>query len=367
MGEAAELIGAIDCDVHPAVPRMRALLPYLDDHWREQVTLRGIDGMDSSSYPPFAPANCRPDWRVEGSKPSCDLGLLRTHVLDAFGSRYAILNCLYAAQAAYNADFGAALARAINDWIATEWLEHEGRLRASIILPIQDPDQAVEEIERRAADEGFVQALVPAAAEMLFGKRFYWPIWAALERHRLPLCIHAGSTFRHATTSNGWPSYYLEDYVVQSHAFQAQLLSLAAEGVFNRFPGLTVVLAEAGFTWLPQFLWRANKTWRALRAEVPWVDRAPAELIRDHVRFTLQPVDLPPEPGVLAEVIDQIGTDRFLLFATDYPHWHFDGIEALPEGLPPGLARKVLIDNPLETYGRLAPVTAALREKGSLR
>ena len=25
----------VDCDVHPTVPGMAALLPYLDDHWRE--------------------------------------------------------------------------------------------------------------------------------------------------------------------------------------------------------------------------------------------------------------------------------------------------------------------------------------------
>ena len=34
----------IDCDIHPGLEGTRAsLLPYLDDHWREQVTSRGID------------------------------------------------------------------------------------------------------------------------------------------------------------------------------------------------------------------------------------------------------------------------------------------------------------------------------------
>jgi uncharacterized protein len=27
-------VHAIDCDVHPNVPAMKALLPYLDDFWR---------------------------------------------------------------------------------------------------------------------------------------------------------------------------------------------------------------------------------------------------------------------------------------------------------------------------------------------
>jgi uncharacterized protein len=42
-----------------------------------------------------------------------------------------------------------------------------------------------------------------------------------------------------------------------------------------------------------------------------------------------------------------------LLFSTDYPHWQFDGDAALPEGLPRDLARKIMIDNPRETYSRL--------------
>ncbi len=29
--------GAIDCDLHPAVPAMSVLVPYLDDYWREMV------------------------------------------------------------------------------------------------------------------------------------------------------------------------------------------------------------------------------------------------------------------------------------------------------------------------------------------
>ena len=46
-----------------------------------------------------------------------------------------------------------------------------------------------------------------------------------------------------------------------------------------------------------------------------------------------------------------------LLFSTDYPHWHFDGSDALPDDLPDRLVRKILIDNPLATYSRLSPVS----------
>jgi predicted TIM-barrel fold metal-dependent hydrolase len=45
--------------------------------------------------------------------------------------------------------------------------------------------------------------------------------------------------------------------------------------------------------------------------------------------------------------------DEMLLFSTDYPHWQFDGDAVLPEGLSRELVRKIMIDNPRQTYLRL--------------
>ena len=53
----------IDCDIHPGVPDIKALLPYMNDFWQESFVARGIDGFDMMSYPLNAPITCRPDWR----------------------------------------------------------------------------------------------------------------------------------------------------------------------------------------------------------------------------------------------------------------------------------------------------------------
>jgi uncharacterized protein len=150
----------------------------------------------------------------------------------------------------------------------------------------------------------------------------------------------------------------LEDYVVQAQAFAGVLNSLITEGVFVEFPRLKVVLMESGVSWLPNYLWRANKTWRAMRAEVPWQTRPPADFVREHVRLTLQPFDEPPTARQLERIIEQIGSDEILLFSTDYPHWHFDGEDCLPDGLSPDLVRKITVDNPLATYSRLKETVA---------
>ena len=44
------------------------------------------------------------------------------------------------------------------------------------------------------------------------------------------------------------------------------------------------------------FLWRFSKFWRGARTEIPWVDRSPAEIVRDNFRLTIQPFDGPSDP-----------------------------------------------------------------------
>src|SRR5262245_15492956 len=136
--------GAIDCDLHPAPPPVKALLPYLDDYWREQIVNRHIDRMpfQLTSYPPNSPLSARPDWRS-----SRDLGALRRHALDPFGTRFAICNTLHGAFALNNEDMAAALCSAVNEWVARELLDREPRLRASILVTAHSPQLAAAEIE----------------------------------------------------------------------------------------------------------------------------------------------------------------------------------------------------------------------------
>jgi predicted TIM-barrel fold metal-dependent hydrolase len=67
--------------------------------------------------------------------------------------------------------------------------------------------------------------------------------------------------------------------------------------------------------------------------------------------MTLQPFDAPPKPGHLARLIDRLGSEEMLLFATDYPHWHDDTPEPeLPDIRNERLARKIMYDNASALY-----------------
>jgi uncharacterized protein len=347
--------GAIDCDFHPRAPKPLVLARYMDDMWRETVELRGIDSWESIAYPANAPLTQRPDWRQ--AKADADPVAAAKATLDRFGFAHAICNCLFPVQTFRDENLAAAFARALNDWLAAEWLDKDARLRGSVVLPTQSAARAVEEIERRAGDPRFVQVLMLVMGEHPLGKPLYWPIYQAAERHGFAVGIHAGSSYHHPVTGAGWPSHYLEDYAAQSLGFHTQLGSLIAEGVFVKYPKLKVVLIESGVTWLPPCLWRLSKFWRGLRNEVPWIDRSPEEFVRDHVRLTIQPFDGPPGAEHIGRLMDQLQSDAMLLFATDFPHWQYDGDQMLPPGLSSDLRRKILIDNPLATYPRLGRPT----------
>lgn len=346
---------AIDCDAHVSVPAIKALMPFLDTYWRQQFLTRGIDRLswNLTSDPPNAPINGRPDWRPKDGKPGTSLDMLREKVLDGFGVERAIVTCIYGGQALHSEDMAAVVCRATNDWLAKEWLDREPRLRASIVVPLNNPELAAEEIEHRAADRRFVQVLVLVAQGEPLGKRHHWPIYRAAEKHGLPVAVHAGSLYHHPLTANGYGSYFLEDYVAQAFAFESAVLSLVSEGVFAKFPTLKFVFQESGVTWLPAALWRFSKTWRGVRAEIPWVKRAPLDIVRDNIRLTLQPFDAPEGAGRLERFCEQMGSDRMVLFSTDFPHWHYEGADALPVDPSSALARRVLYDNPRETYPRL--------------
>lgn len=348
----------IDCDIHNTVPSVDALEPYLEDRWLKHARTFGMrlhhGYAQGIPYPKVSSGGgARTDsWPPSGLPPGADLDFMREQHLDVLEMECGILNCLFPKVGEQlNEEYGAALARATNDWQIAEWLEEETRLRASVVVNYENAELAAEEIDRVAAHPGFVQVvLLPRTKEPL-GKRRYWKIYEAAERHGLPIGIHFAGLGGNPVTSSGWPSYYIEDHTAMSMAFQSQVTSLVFEGVFERFPNLRVTMLEGGFAWAPSLMWRMDKHWKRLHEEVPFLKRPPSEYVREHMRFTTQPMEEPPDPKHLLQVIDHLGSEEMLMFATDYPHWDFDEPErAFQVRLPEDLKRKIFSENARATY-----------------
>lgn len=349
------LQSVIDCDVHCNVPSVRVLFPYLSDYWKETIQQTGFKGATDNYYPAGADLSVRPGTKPENGPAGSDLELLRAQALDARNVEYAILNCAYAVDGIRNPYGSAAIASAINDWLIAEWLDKEPRLRASLVIPTHYPDLAVKEIDRVGDHPGFVQVFLPGHSERPYGNRRYLPIFEAMVRHNLVAGVQFGGAPGVPPTASGWPTYFAEEAVGMAHIFQSQLTSLISEGTFAELPELRMTMVEGGWTWLPSTMWRLDKNWKGLRREIPWAIQPPSEYIRQFVRFTTQPVDAPPNPKHLQQIVDQLGSDELLLYATDYPHWHADEEEpveqaGLPVALSPERTARILSENARAWY-----------------
>jgi predicted TIM-barrel fold metal-dependent hydrolase len=350
-------LAVADGDIHPALPSLAHIKRFLSKRWADHLDTYGLlprhGFLSGPAYPKGQPDAMRRDaYPPGGGRPGSDLDFMREQHLDCNNVELGILNAIGpAVGAAQNMDFGAALARATNEWQVEAWTSRDKRLRASVAIPYEDAAASVAEIEHWAGHPDFAQVLFLSRTAEPLGQRRYWPIFEAAARAGLPIGIHAFGYGGYPVSGGGWPSYYIEEMVGHAQASQSVLTSLIVEGVFARIPTLKVVMIEAGFAWAPSLAWRLDKIWKTLRSETPHLTRAPSEYMREQIWFTTQPMEEPEQGRDLSEMIDWIGHDR-LLFATDYPHWDFDDpATALPVRLNEALAQKIFRDNARALYG----------------
>src|SRR6516225_2976798 len=151
----------VDCDVHCAPSSFDELFPYLSDYWRQYIGEAGIrlNGL-AHAYPrgvvPPAPSS---------------YSALSEQLLSESEPRFVVLNCLTGFETHRNPYFSAAVASAINDWVRSEFLERDSRLRASLVVSSVSPDDAVSEIERVGEDPRFVQVLLPVRSDLPWGHK----------------------------------------------------------------------------------------------------------------------------------------------------------------------------------------------------
>jgi len=349
-------VSIIDCDIHNAVPGLEALFPYLSEHWRQHARTIGVRGRtalaEGFDYPRGTVNACRVDaWPASGP-PGSDLALMQRQLLDPLGIAVGVLNCLTRVGVQLNHEWGAALAQAVNEWQVAEWLDKEPRLRASIVIPYEDPEAAAKEIRRAGRlHRGFVQALITARTREPLGRPQYRPIFEAASELGLPIGVHFGGIGGNAITPCGWPSFYLEDHTGMSFAFQAQLVSIVLEGVFERLPQMKVVLVEGGFAWIPPLMWRMDQHWRRLRAETPYLRQTPSDYVRTNVVLTTQPMEEPENPRHLLDLLEMMAEGPKLMFATDYPHWDFDAPDRVfPAEIPDDVRAQIFEANARQIY-----------------
>lgn len=338
----------IDTDVHNTLHHLERYLPR---EWQDRWVATGM-GVGWNYQNPRGVAR-RDVMPPNGGAPASDpLFVLSSH-MDRYGIDYAILCGPGQIPLGVDPDYMNAIASAYNDCGEDLWLSVSPRFRGSIIVNADDPVGAAAEIRRRAGNPQYAQVLLAAATRSPLGRREYRPIFETASEAGLPVAVHPGTEGAGTAwppTPVGWPSRYMEWHNILPTAYMAQVNSLVTEGVFEDFPDLRFIAIEGGIAWLPHLMWRMDKNYKALRDTAPWLRRLPSEYILDHLVLTTQPIEEPPNPEYLAQILDMIDASRTLMFSSDYPHWDFDNPDLVLRDIDPAMRARVMGGTAMEVY-----------------
>lgn len=231
-----------------------------------------------------------------------------------------------------------------NTWLAETCAESGGRLLPVSAPDFSDLDVAVAELERMRKLGSRIFLVPGHPVNDVSPAHPSWDrVWSAAVGLGMAPMLHVG--LQHARFDPGWANVggdvTLLRMIGSSHRHVAPMTliySLVYSGVFERFPNLTLLLAEVGTGWLP-FVAREIDDRISPTAELfigKWdLPLKPSEYLARNVRATpLSGGNDQPFLEILRELPDDM-----IVFSSDFPH--FEGFTD-----PLGHYREVLKDLP---------------------
>jgi predicted TIM-barrel fold metal-dependent hydrolase len=358
-------IRVVDSDVHP-VPKPGMLMDHVPEPWRSKYFLSRKTGSTIFYDPPdyaYAYAMRMDTFPPGGGFPGSEPDFAFEQLILGAGSDIGILEPQ--ARMARLPEASSAMATAFNHWLDREWLDsthnwHQ-RWRGSIVAAAEDPAGAAREIETWAGHPYMAQILIRAEPRPSWGDPMYDPVWTAAVKHDIPVSCHLsrGAFETLPMPPVGLPSYNHDFMTTYSLLAANQVMSMVFDGLFDRFPSLRIVFVEHAFSWILPLLWRMDRI-HAERSSYLELKRKPSDYVKEHIRFTTQPLDYPEDKTELTRALDWMEAEKILLFSSDYPHWTFDDPKWLVKHLPRESRERIMFRNGIETY-HLPETVPALR------
>ena len=345
----------VDCDTH-IIPR--DAFDYMEGEWvqlrpRLHFNEQGLySHCDFSARPPQVP-NTTPLRSFVDSHGGSGVDLLgmsdmdaRVRDLDKLGVDQQVLLPQFSPWAwstLLEPGLAAALARSYNRSIVGIVKEYPGKFIGSALIPLQDVEAAVREVEW-ARTNGFKAVVVDytyAVKEQPYGETLgehpeLLPFFQKVEQLDMVLYLHAVQHGHRAFNLMKFQRIGLD--IFAPHDGHMTLVSLITSGLLDDFPKLKVVYTEGGTVWIKPLFQRldarfertvldysrdAGTSARSSGGRPSLVPRKeaqpknqlpPSEYLRKNVLFTIE-----TEEQGLPEAIEYLGAGRYL-YATDYPH-----------------------------------------------
>jgi predicted TIM-barrel fold metal-dependent hydrolase len=213
-----------------------------------------------------------------------------------------------------------AYARAYNDWIYEFTCGARGRVVPIAHLALQDIPSALAEL-KRCLDRGFKGIFLPP--ETIGGRRFshpdFDPIWATCQEAGIPVCLHVIVRFNRPPGIIGQfyqPGEFRTVFGFALGGFAQvvpAMMTMVADGLFDRFERLKVLCVEAGCGWAPYIMDRMDQKAGLLGWTYPTKLR-PSDYFRRNIWVVAE-----PEERTIGATMELMGEDR-VLWGSDYPH-----------------------------------------------
>lgn len=239
-----------------------------------------------------------------------DIGEGRLEKMAEAGVDFAVLSNIGTVQGILDATPAMRLAREANDRLAEAVARHPDKLGGFATVPLQDVEAGADELERGVRQLGLKGVMVfgQTNGQYLDDERFL-PFWERAEALDVPVYLHAADAAVQPTTYVGRPELIGATWSWTAET-AAHALRLIFGGVFQRHPGLKVILGHMGET-LPYLSWRLD----AGAAQFGQDGVKPSDILKRN--FAITTASMFSDDALLCAL--RFFGDQSIMFSTDYP------------------------------------------------
>ena len=145
-------------------------------------------------------------------------------------------------------DWAIAVTRAYNDWLYETYVKRSPRFHGMALIPMQEPEAAVEELRRAVEDQGMKGAIPPSMGlAHNLGDKEYWPVYQEADRLGCCMAIHGGC---HEGLGFDNMNVYAPVHAMgHPIGIMIGLAGMVFNGIFDRYPNMKVAFLEGGVAW----------------------------------------------------------------------------------------------------------------------
>ncbi|MDA0204758.1 MAG: amidohydrolase family protein [Acidobacteria bacterium] len=237
---------------------------------------------------------------------------------------------------------GMTAARICNDWIGDLGRKHPKRFAGLIVLPLQNMNESLKELDRCVNRLGMKGILLYSnLAEKFPDEDEFRELFAEAERMDIPILLHPA----HPVTFEQTKGRSLMAGLGLMFDTSIALARIIMAGILDQYPKLKLVCPHVGGT-LPYLVGRLDHQALVLKRGAENITRAPSEYLRHIYLDAVSPIPMAIQYG-----IDFVGVDR-MLYSSDHP-WvdpktiggHLQSL-----GLPPADEAKIFGGNARQLF-----------------